>query len=55
VGFLITIVLAFVIIYITLPTLVPQFEKIMTNIFELIDAILQHSAASLSNATSGAL
>lgn len=45
VGFLITIVLAFAIIYITLPTLVPYFEKIMTAIFQLIQDILAHSAA----------
>ncbi|MCK5647587.1 MAG: flagellar biosynthetic protein FliR [Gammaproteobacteria bacterium] len=44
VGFLITIVLAFAIIYITLPTLVPYFERIMTEIFQLIQDILAHSA-----------
>ena len=49
IGFLITIILAFVIIYIALPTLVPYFEKIMTNIFQLIHDILQHSVAFLSN------
>lgn len=45
VGFLITIILAFAIIYITLPTLIPYFEKIMTSIFQLIEDILSHSAA----------
>ncbi|MCW8932542.1 MAG: flagellar biosynthetic protein FliR [Gammaproteobacteria bacterium] len=44
VGFLITIMLAFVIIYITMPTLVPYFERIMTDIFQLIQDILEHSA-----------
>ena len=48
VGFLITIILAFAIIYITFPTLVPHFEKIMTAIFQLIKDILQQSAADLS-------
>ncbi len=45
VGFLITIIFAFSIIYITMPTLLPYFERIMTSIFQLIDDILQHSAA----------
>ena len=45
IGFLITIILAFVIIYITLPTLVPYFEKVMTSIFQLIRDILEHSAS----------
>ena len=44
VGFLITIVLAFAIIYVTLPTLLPYFETIMTEIFQLIQDILEHSA-----------
>jgi flagellar biosynthetic protein FliR len=44
VGFLITIVLAFVIIYITMPTLIPYFERIMTSIFKLLEDILTHSA-----------
>ncbi len=48
VGFLITIILAFAIIYITLPTLVPYFERIMTAIFQLIQDILEHSAAQNS-------
>ncbi len=48
VGFLITIILAFAIIYVTLPTLVPQFKIIMTEIFQLIDDILQQSAASIT-------
>ena len=44
VGFLITIVFAFVIIYITLPSMLPHFERIMTEIFQLIQDILDHSA-----------
>ncbi|MCU7940064.1 MAG: flagellar biosynthetic protein FliR [gamma proteobacterium symbiont of Bathyaustriella thionipta] len=51
VGFLITIILAFAIIYITLPTLIPHFEKIMTAIFQLIQDILQQSTASLPTAS----
>ncbi|MCP3851023.1 MAG: flagellar biosynthetic protein FliR [Gammaproteobacteria bacterium] len=45
VGFLITIILAFAIIYVTMPTLVPYFERIMTNIFQLIQGILEDSAS----------
>jgi len=48
VGFLITIILAFVIIYITLPSLIPYFEKVMTEIFQLIQDILNHSASLLT-------
>ena len=48
VGFLITIIFAFVIIYITMPTLVPYFERIMTQIFQLIQLILQDSAIQQS-------
>ncbi len=48
VGFLITIIFAFSIIYITMPALLPHFERIMTSIFQLIDDILQHSAAQNS-------
>ncbi len=44
VGFLITIIFAFVIIYITLPSMLPYFERIMTEIFQLIQDILEHSA-----------
>ncbi|WP_198264030.1 flagellar biosynthetic protein FliR [sulfur-oxidizing endosymbiont of Gigantopelta aegis] len=47
VGFLITIVLAFAIIYITLPTLIPYFERIMTEIFQLINDILTDSAQAI--------
>jgi len=45
IGFLITIILAFVIIYITLPTLWPYFTRIMDSIFLLIQNILDQSAA----------
>ncbi len=45
VGFLITIILAFAIIYVSMPTLVPYFERIMTNIFQLIQDILEDSAS----------
>ncbi len=48
VGFLITIVLAFMIIYITMPTLIPFFERIMTQIFQLIQGILEESAIQQS-------
>jgi len=53
VGFLITIVLGFSIIYVTLPTLVPYFEKIMNDIFQLVQSILLNSAESISSASSG--
>jgi flagellar biosynthetic protein FliR len=48
VGFLITIILAFAIIYVTLPTLVPHFERIMTEVFQLIKDILQLSVNTAS-------
>lgn len=47
VGFLITIILAFAIIYVTMPTLLPHFETIMTAIFQLIQDILNDSADQL--------
>ncbi len=53
VGFLITIILAFAIVYISLPTLVPYFEKIMTDIFQLIQDILTYSSAYLSGSSLG--
>ena len=55
VGFLITIVLAFAIIYITMPALVPYFEKVMTSIFQLIQDILQDSALHHTGILSGAM
>ena len=48
IGFLITIIFAFVIIYITLPGLLPYFERVMTDIFQLIQDILQHSTSLLT-------
>ena len=45
IGFLITIILAFIIIYISLPTLWPYFIKVMDSIFLLIQNILDHSAS----------
>lgn len=49
VGFLITIIFAFVIIYITLPSLLPYFKQIMTDIFQLIQGILEQSSTSNSS------
>ena len=46
VGFLITIILGFAIIYVTMPTLIPYFEQIMTDIFQLIKDILLVSGQS---------
>ncbi len=47
VGFLITIILAFVIIYITLPTLIPHFKQIINDVFQLIDVLLQQTAGNV--------
>ncbi len=49
VGFLITIIFAFAIIYITMPSLLPYFKQIMTDIFQLMQNILEHSAAANSS------
>ena len=53
VGFLITIILGFSIVYVTFPTLVPYFEQIMNDIFQLIKDILVISAESPSISSSG--
>ena len=48
VGFLITIILGFSIIYVTFPTLVPYFAQIMDDIFQLVKDILIVSAETSS-------
>ena len=53
VGFLITIILGFSIIYITLPTLIPYFVQIMTDVFKMVNDMLLVSAESPSIAPSG--
>ena len=52
VGFLITIVLGFSIIYVTFPTLVPYFVQIMDDIFQLVKDMLIVSAESASISSS---
>ena len=53
VGFLITIILGFSIVYVTFPTLIPYFEQIMNDIFQLLKDILVVSAESPSISSSG--